>query len=74
MRSLDKPEWPPDAPLLLTYKQAGALLNCSKRTIENLVANGSLVRRKIGNLARIPRTSIEAFLRKDHVTAKPNEK
>lgn len=68
MAELNKPEWMPDAPLLLTYKQAGALLNCSKRTIENLVANGSLVRRKIGNLARIPRTSIEAFLRKDHAT------
>ena len=60
--------WMPDAPLLLTKRQAAALLNISERTIENLLRAGALARRKIGSRTLIPRTSVDAFIRRDHST------
>jgi excisionase family DNA binding protein len=62
-------DWTPDAPLLLTKEQASLLLNVSVRTIGNLLARKELVRRKIGARTLIPRSSIEAFLRRDHSTS-----
>jgi len=59
------PETPqPEKPLLLTTKQAAVLLNCSVRTVGRMMFRGELVVRKIGSLTRIPRTSVEAFIRK----------
>jgi excisionase family DNA binding protein len=62
------PNWTPDTPLLLTKGQCAALLNVSERTIGNLLRRKELVRRKIGSRTLIPRTSIDAFLRRDHAT------
>jgi excisionase family DNA binding protein len=62
------PIWSPDTPLLFTKAQCAALLNVSERTIGNLLRRRELVRRKIGSRTLIPRTSIEAFLRRDHPT------
>src|ERR1700730_5161528 len=53
-----------EKPLLLTRKQAAVLLNCSVRTVGRMMFRGELVVRKIGSLTRIPRTSVEAFIRK----------
>jgi excisionase family DNA binding protein len=67
-------EWMPDAPLLLTIEQTAALLNLSCGTVKNLLARRELVRRKIGGLTRIPRSSVEAFTRKDHETLTDEQK
>jgi len=40
----------------------------SERTIGNLLRRKELVRRRIGSRTLIPRTSLEAFLKKDHAT------
>lgn len=61
-------EWRPDAPLLLSIPQVSALLNVSQGTVKNLLARGELVKRKVGALTRIPRTSIDSFLKRDHPT------
>jgi excisionase family DNA binding protein len=61
-------EWMPSEPLLLSIEQTSALLNLSVRTVKRLLDRRELVRRKIGSSVRIPRSSIEAFLRKDHDT------
>jgi excisionase family DNA binding protein len=61
-------EWMPDAPLLLNKRQAAALLNVSERTVSNLLRLRRLVARKVGARTLIPRSSIEAFLRRDHPT------
>lgn len=55
-------------PLLLTVLQVAALLNVSPRTVSNLLARGELVRRKIGSRTLVPRSSVEAFVRRDHAT------
>jgi excisionase family DNA binding protein len=60
--------WTPDTPLLLTRRQAALLLNVSERTINNLLARRELVRRKVGAKTLIPRTSVDAFLKRDHQT------
>jgi len=60
-------DWMPE-PALWTKAQAAAYLNVSERTIGNLLRRRELVRRKIGSRTLIPRTSIEAFLKKDHAT------
>jgi excisionase family DNA binding protein len=68
MSDKHNPDWMPDAPLLLTKQQAAALLNISVRTVGNLLRMRELVRRRIGSRCLIPKTSVEAFLRKDHQT------
>lgn len=74
MAETQNADWMPDGPLLLTKAQAAALLNVSVRTITNLLARRELVRRRVGGKALIPRTSIEAFLRKDHITQTDEQK
>jgi excisionase family DNA binding protein len=66
--SNSNPSWAPDAPLLLTQEQCAALLNISPRTVRNLLRRKELTRRRIGSRCLIPRTSIEAFLKRDHAT------
>jgi excisionase family DNA binding protein len=60
-------DWRPE-PALWTKEQAAAYLNVSVRTIGNLLRRRELVRRKIGSRTLIPKTSIEAFLKRDHPT------
>ena len=60
-------EWTPE-PALWTKQQAAFYLNVSVRTIGNLLRTKQLVRRKIGARTLIPKTSLEAFLKRDHVT------
>jgi excisionase family DNA binding protein len=60
-------DWMPE-PALWTKEQAAAYLNVSVRTIGNLLRRRELVRRKIGSRTLIPKTSIEAFLKRDHPT------
>jgi excisionase family DNA binding protein len=62
--------WQPDAPLLFSIFQTACVLGVSVGTVKNLLARGELIRRKIGSRTLIPRTSIEAFCRHDHVTTK----
>jgi excisionase family DNA binding protein len=57
-----------EQPLVYTVEETAALLKVSRRTVNNLLRRGELVRRKIGSRTIIPRTSIEAFLRRDHAT------
>ena len=61
------PSWMPE-PALWTKAQAAAYLNVSERTIGNLLRRKELVRRRIGSRTLIPKTSLEAFLKKDHAT------
>jgi excisionase family DNA binding protein len=62
-----QPDFRPE-PQLYTRQQAALFLNCSPRTINNLLRAGQLVRRKIGNKTLIPVSSLKAFLLKDHKT------
>jgi len=62
--------WMPEAPLLLNIFQVAALLGVSPGTVKNLINCGELVRRKIGARTLVPRSSVENFIRKDHVTTK----
>jgi excisionase family DNA binding protein len=64
----EQADWMPTVPLLLSIPQAAALLGVSQGTIKNLLARRELVRRKIGARTLIPRTSIDAFLKRDHQT------
>ena len=70
MNERENPSWMPHAPLLLSVFQAAALLNVCPKTVRNLVACGELVGRRIGDRLLIPRTSIETFIKRDHVTRK----
>ncbi len=54
--------------VLLKVTEACKFLNLSRATVFRLLANGQLVRRRIGRATRIPRTSLESFLRRDHAT------
>ena len=68
------PNWAPETPLLFTVEQVAMLLNVSPRTVKKLLARRELVRRKVGALTRIPRTSIESFLKRDHETETEGQK
>jgi excisionase family DNA binding protein len=61
--------WMPE-PALWTIEQAAAFLNVSVRTVKRLISIRELVARRIGSRVLIPKTSLEAFLRKDHATTK----
>jgi excisionase family DNA binding protein len=61
------PIWIPE-PALWTPEQAAVYLNVSRNTIFNLLRRKELVRRKIGGKTLIPKTSLEAFLKRDHAT------
>jgi excisionase family DNA binding protein len=61
-------------PLAYTVDEVATALRVSPRTIRNLLREGELVRRKVGSRTIIPRTSVEAFLRKDHATGEGKRK
>jgi len=65
------PDWMPE-PALYSKQQAAVFLGVGVRTIEVLLANKQLVRRKIGSRTLIPLSSLRAFLTKDHATRKEN--
>jgi len=60
-------DWRPE-PALYTKSQAATFLGISIRTVNNLLKAKELVRRKIGRKTLIPKTSLEAFLKRDHKT------
>ena len=61
---------------VLVYRldEVAGLLKVSQRTIYNLVRHGDLVGRRIGSRVVVPRTSVEAFLRKDHATGEEGKR
>ena len=60
------------AALMLSPLQASFLLGTSEKTVYRLVQQGELICRRIGRLVRIPRTSVDAFLKRDHRTGEEN--
>jgi len=53
-----------DAPRLLTYRQAAAILGVVDRTIYNLVRRGELPAVRFGGNVRIDPRDLEAFIEK----------
>jgi excisionase family DNA binding protein len=70
MSTNENANWTPEAPLLFSIFQTACVLGVSVGTVKNLLNRGELVRRKIGSRTLIPRSSIETFIRHDHVTTK----
>jgi excisionase family DNA binding protein len=62
------PEQQPDVPALFSLDRAANYLSVSERTIRNLIKNRELVGRHIGRRTLVPYTSLQAFLKRDHVT------
>jgi excisionase family DNA binding protein len=60
--------WRSDTPLMFTKRQASLLLSLSVNTVSNLIKTKQLIGRKVGSKVLIPRSSIEAFTRRDHRT------
>jgi excisionase family DNA binding protein len=63
-----KPDEQPEVPALFSLERAANYLSVSERTVRNLIRNGELVGRHIGRRTLIPYTSLQAFLKRDHVT------
>jgi excisionase family DNA binding protein len=57
--------------LLLSKKDAAALLSLSIRSVEYLIANKEITARRVGKRILIPRQSLEQFARRDHVVCRP---
>ena len=53
---------------LLDISEAARRLNLSRTTLYALIGRGELKSRTIGRRRMIPRTAIDAFVKKDHVT------
>lgn len=51
--------------ILVSKKEAAALLSISLRSVENLIARKELETRRIGRRRLIPRTSLEKLARHD---------
>ncbi len=61
----------PIQPKLLYGKEEAAFtLSVSPRTVDNLIANGKLVTRRIGSRVLIPYSSLVQFAKRDHSTQK----
>jgi excisionase family DNA binding protein len=67
LNQMENPDWKPE-PLLLSVCQVAVLIGVSERTVKNLLAHGELVRRKVGRRTLVPRSSVMAFLKRDHAT------
>jgi excisionase family DNA binding protein len=70
MRQQENPNWQPDAPLMFSVFQTHVLLGLCEKTIRNLIDAGELTARRVGDRLLIPRSSIESFIKRDHVTRK----
>ena len=66
---------PPDSPqlhkILLSRREAAALLSISLRTLDALVLRKELVPRRIGRRSLFQRQALERFAQHDHLT-RPN--
>ncbi len=51
--------------ILVSKKEAAALLGISLRTVENLIARKELESRRIGRRRLVPRVSLEKLARRD---------
>ena len=60
------------AALMLSTFQASILLGLSEKTVCRLVVRGELIGRRVGRLVRIPRSSVDSFLKRDHRTGEEN--
>jgi excisionase family DNA binding protein len=56
-------------PLLVSKKEAAALLGVCARTIDNFVARKELPCRRIGRRTLIPFAALQQFAKRDHVTS-----
>ena len=56
---------PEDQPLLLTVKEAAALMRIGRDTTYSLVAHGRIPSVKLGKQIRIPRAALVAHLEKE---------
>jgi len=56
-------------PLLVSKRDASALLGVCLRTIDNLIGTKQLPSRRIGKRVLIPYSSLVAFARRDHIGA-----
>jgi excisionase family DNA binding protein len=61
-RDAPLPEPAPVPVLLLTYSEAARRLNASERTVQRLVAAGSLAARRIGRRSYVTPADLEAFV------------
>ena len=50
-----------DAPVLLTYEQAGNVLNLGERTVRRLCDDGVLPAVRIGRAVRVHRDDLDAY-------------
>jgi excisionase family DNA binding protein len=54
-------------PLLVSKRDAAALLSLCVRTVDNLIATKKLPARRVGRRVLIPYASLVQFARRDHV-------
>ena len=57
--------------LLYSKRETAEMMGVSVRTIDNLIAVKELRCIRLGRSVRFRMTDIESFLRRDHVTSKP---
>ena len=60
--------------LAFSIEETAHMITVSASTVKNLLRRRELVSRKIGARTVILKSSIEAFLRKDHQTESPEQK
>jgi excisionase family DNA binding protein len=56
-------------PLLVSKREAAALLGICVRSVDNYIASKQLPCRRLGKRVLIPYTVLVAFARRDHVSA-----
>jgi excisionase family DNA binding protein len=57
-------------PLLVSKREAAALLSICVRSVDNYIAKKELQCRRVGRRVLIPYTAVVAFARRDHLPAK----
>jgi excisionase family DNA binding protein len=57
-------------PILLSKRDAAALLGVCQRTVDNFIASKELPCRRLGRRTLIPYSALVAFSRRDHVPAR----
>ncbi|MBZ5687259.1 MAG: helix-turn-helix domain-containing protein [Acidobacteriia bacterium] len=60
-------------PLLVSKRDAAALLSLCLRSIDNLIAGRQLPCRRIGKRVLIPYAALVAFVRRDHLNSSESE-
>jgi excisionase family DNA binding protein len=54
-------------PLLVSKRDAAAMLSLCVRTIDNLIATKELPARRVGKRVLIPFSALQQFARRDHI-------